>query len=152
MPEWHWAAQSGVIDYAVDRGLFGGYGDGRFGPDDPVTRGQACIVMYKILVPEVARPISEVQKPKGCMEERLDAINPLIGQYIGDFIANTSMSKVIGKYYQNAVLYCYGLGLIKGYGTYTVPGHEGKFIYDATAGAGPTCPRPPSLTYAPTTP
>ncbi len=43
----HWA--SPYINLACSLGLVSGYGDGRFGPDDPVTLGQAAKVLLGLL-------------------------------------------------------------------------------------------------------
>lgn len=47
---WEWYVTSGDLDYAVDNGLFSGYDDGtnRFGPIDPVTRGQVAVILHRI--------------------------------------------------------------------------------------------------------
>ena len=37
------------INLACEEGLVAGYGDGRFGPDDPVTVGQAVTVVLRLL-------------------------------------------------------------------------------------------------------
>ena len=42
----HWGEQY-IID-AAKRGLINGYGDGRFGPDDKVTRAQFVTVLYRM--------------------------------------------------------------------------------------------------------
>ena len=34
--------------WAVDKGLFAGYSDGLFHFDNPITRGQVCIVLYRL--------------------------------------------------------------------------------------------------------
>lgn len=39
--------RSGYIQYAVDRGFISGYPDGTFRPNDPVTRGDAAILLSK---------------------------------------------------------------------------------------------------------
>ena len=54
VPEDHWAAKAEVVDYAIDRGLLSGYSEAAWGPDDPVTRGQLAVIMYRICMPEVA--------------------------------------------------------------------------------------------------
>ncbi len=36
-----------VVRWAVDNGIIKGYGDGRFGPDDPVTREQMAAILYR---------------------------------------------------------------------------------------------------------
>ena len=43
----HWAA--GYINLAYSQGLVSGYGDGRFGPDDPVTLSQAVTIVLRTL-------------------------------------------------------------------------------------------------------
>lgn len=47
VPPGHWA--SGYINLACSLGLVSGYGNGRFGPDDPVTLGQAAKVLLGLL-------------------------------------------------------------------------------------------------------
>ena len=41
----HWGES--YIAKAVSRGLFSGYDENRFGPDDPVNRGQFVTVLYR---------------------------------------------------------------------------------------------------------
>ena len=43
----HWA--SGLIKFCVDRGIIYGYGNGRFGPSDPVTIPQFAIMLMRAL-------------------------------------------------------------------------------------------------------
>lgn len=43
----HWAAS--YINLACEEGLVSGYGNGTFGPDDPVTVGQAVTVVLRLL-------------------------------------------------------------------------------------------------------
>ena len=47
VPGGGWAAP--YINLACEEGLVSGYGDGRFGPDDPVTVGQAVTVVLRLL-------------------------------------------------------------------------------------------------------
>lgn len=47
VPPGHWA--SSYINLACSLGLVSGYGNGRFGPDDPVTLGQAAKVLLGLL-------------------------------------------------------------------------------------------------------
>ena len=47
VPGGHWAAP--YINLAYEEGLVSGYGDGTFGPDDPVTVGQAVTVALHLL-------------------------------------------------------------------------------------------------------
>lgn len=48
--EGEWYVTGGMLDYAVDMGLFSGYDDGtnRFGPYDDVTRGQVAVILHRI--------------------------------------------------------------------------------------------------------
>lgn len=48
VPDSHWAETSGIIDRAVDEGVMKGYDDGRFGPDDGVTRAQVAVMLSRI--------------------------------------------------------------------------------------------------------
>lgn len=48
VPDGHWAEVNGIIDRAVDEGVMAGYDDGRFGPDDPVTRAQVAVMLARI--------------------------------------------------------------------------------------------------------
>lgn len=97
IPADHWAATSRVIDYAVDRGLLGGYGNGEWGPDDTLTRGQMAVIMYRICAPEdethIQTMVNSNDRPfnnlNGCVE---------------------------GRYYGNAMNWAYTEGLIKGNG------------------------------------
>lgn len=53
----HWAETSGVIDGMVDKGLITGYPDGRFGPDDSISRAQVVTIMWRAAgSPEVSGP------------------------------------------------------------------------------------------------
>lgn len=36
-----------AIRWAAGTGIAGGYGDGRFGPDDPVNREQTAVILYR---------------------------------------------------------------------------------------------------------
>lgn len=40
---WYGAA----VQWAAENGIVNGYGDGRFGPDDPVTREQFAVILYR---------------------------------------------------------------------------------------------------------
>lgn len=40
---------TGYVNLAYDQGLLAGYGNGKFGPDDPVTYGQAATLLLRIL-------------------------------------------------------------------------------------------------------
>lgn len=47
LPSSHWAA--GYVNLAYTEGLVSGYGNGTFGPDDPVTTAQAVTILLHIL-------------------------------------------------------------------------------------------------------
>lgn len=40
---------TGYVNLAYSRGLLSGYGNGKFGPDDPVTYGQAATLLLRVL-------------------------------------------------------------------------------------------------------
>lgn len=44
----HWAENEGVIDRAVAEGIVTGYPDGRFAPDETVTRAQTVVMLARI--------------------------------------------------------------------------------------------------------
>lgn len=37
------------MQWAIDKGIFVGYGDGRYGPNDPLTRSQAATIIRKLM-------------------------------------------------------------------------------------------------------
>ena len=43
---------SPYVDWAAEKGYVVGYGDGRFGPNDPVTREQAAVIMARMAASE----------------------------------------------------------------------------------------------------
>lgn len=45
LPQQHYAAQAAA--WAAQQGLAAGYADGRFGPDDPVTREQMALMLFR---------------------------------------------------------------------------------------------------------
>lgn len=49
-----------AIDEAVNEGYMTGYGDGRFGPNDALTRGQAVCAISKMADAELYQPFSDV--------------------------------------------------------------------------------------------
>ena len=99
----HWAAEFQVIDYAVGRGVFKGYDDTHFGPDDPVTRGQVAVVMYRICAPEDYQDSQIIT----------NTANSPFGNTNGKVSANT--------YYYEGVTWSYHEGLLKGNGSYVYP-------------------------------
>lgn len=42
-----WYMADGWVPYVVENGIMSGYPDGRFGPDDLVTRGQVATILYR---------------------------------------------------------------------------------------------------------
>lgn len=48
VPAGMWCA--GAVAWAVDEGIVAGYGDGAFGPDDPVTREQTALLLHRFAV------------------------------------------------------------------------------------------------------
>lgn len=97
IPADHWAATSHVIDYAVDRGLLGGYGNGDWGPDDTLTRGQMAVIMYRI-----------------CGSEDETHIRTMVNDSDRPF-SNVN-GWVEGRYYDNALNWAYTEDLVKGNG------------------------------------
>lgn len=41
------ASYGGAVRWAVSDGIAGGYGGGLFGPDDPITREQLAVMLYR---------------------------------------------------------------------------------------------------------
>ncbi|MDN0055580.1 S-layer homology domain-containing protein [Collinsella ihumii] len=48
VPADHWAATSGVIDWADRNGVVNGFPDGSWGADQPVNRAQAAAILYNL--------------------------------------------------------------------------------------------------------
>lgn len=70
--EGHWAAES--IRKAAERGLIGGYADGTFRPDRPVTRKQMAVILWRMAgkpQPTAPAPFTDLG---GCGEEFRSAI------------------------------------------------------------------------------
>lgn len=68
----HWAAES--IRKAAEKGLIGGYADGTFRPDRPVTRKQMAVILWRMAgkpQPASAAPFTDLG---GCGEEFRNAI------------------------------------------------------------------------------
>ncbi len=79
-----------AIRWAADTGIAGGYGDGRFGPDDPVTREQAAVILYRYAQ-------SHDQGFTGAWAFRLpytDAAD--IGEYAYEAVCWVTMEQVLG--------------------------------------------------------
>lgn len=102
IPSSHWAVESKVIDYAVGRGIFLGYGSDAWGPDDPVARGQVATVIYRICAPE-----DEVFLP-----------TVIYDPYRPFYTTTPTDGKVEGKYYEKAMVWAYHYGIVTGSGTY----------------------------------
>lgn len=43
-----WYVTSGDLDYVLANGIMSGYGDGRFGPSDPVDRAQVATILWRL--------------------------------------------------------------------------------------------------------
>ena len=119
VPADHWAAESQVIDYAVGRGVFKGYDDTHFGPDDPVTRGQVVTVIYRICVPEEYVPISDSTG--------------------NNRVFSNLNGKVEGRYYSRPMNWAYHYGLITGNGSYVFPKQN---MYEEVIGGDYVDPEP----------
>lgn len=68
----HWAAES--IRKAAEKGLLGGYADGTFRPDRPVTRKQMAVILWRMAgkpQPAAPAPFTDLG---GCGQEFRDAI------------------------------------------------------------------------------
>lgn len=68
----HWAADS--IRKAAEKGLIGGYADGTFRPDRPVTRKQMAVILWRMAgkpQPAAPAPFTDLG---GCGQEFRDAI------------------------------------------------------------------------------
>ena len=77
----------GVVSRAIELGLFGGYADGRFGPNDNITRGQVAVVLWNM----AKQPAAEAGAK--------------------NFTDVTDSS----QYYYNAVRWASSVGVINGY-------------------------------------
>lgn len=78
------------MDYAIGSKMMKGYDDGRFGPQDPVTRGQVLTVLYRLDNPGGGEDVEHNRTPFGD---------------IGSF-----------RYYTAAVNWAWRSGIAKGYG------------------------------------
>lgn len=106
--------------HAVGRGVFKGYDDTHFGPDDPVTRGQVVTVMYRICVPE-------------------DYVAIFDAYFGNNRPFNNLNGKVEGKYYSHPMNWAYGTGLITGNGSYVFPKQN---MYEEVIGGDYVGPEP----------
>ena len=81
----HWAAA--VIERASKLGLINGYANGNFGPDDPISRGQAAVVLWNL----AGRPAAGAG-------------------------ARSFWDVGTGDYFYQAVRWASGAGVVSGYG------------------------------------
>lgn len=86
---------SGAVKWAVDSGIIGGYGDGKFGPNDPITREQMCSI--------IERFISYYEKKTNQTHAKVE-----------DFVHFKDADE-ISVYFRDAVKMCQQCGLISGY-------------------------------------
>ena len=56
-----WYAEA--VRWAAAEGVVGGYGDGRFGPDDPITREQLATILFRHLVGDGAAELADWLRP-----------------------------------------------------------------------------------------
>ena len=94
-----WYVTEGWLDYVVSNGIITGYAhadgtpQGKFGPDDPLTRGQLAVILYRH-----AHPGST------------DTVDP------SDFASWSAFPDVpAGAYYTAAINWCRETGVITGY-------------------------------------
>lgn len=91
----HWVVDEGWLARVVEAGAMGGYTDGthRFAPEDPVTRGMAATILYRIANPDAT-----------------DTTVP------GDYATSSPFDDVSGgMYYTAAVNWCAEAGVAGGY-------------------------------------
>ncbi len=77
---------AGVVSRATQLGLFSGYADGRFGPEDKVTRGQVAVILWNM----AGKPAAKAG-------------------------AKTFPDVAAGKYYYDAVRWASSVGVVSGY-------------------------------------
>ena len=79
MPSDAWYAP--YVAWATENGIVTGYGDGRFGPEDPVSREQMCVLMQRLL------DTLGVELPEGDVEafEDADTISDWAVDAVGSF-------------------------------------------------------------------
>ena len=92
-PNSAWYVAGGYVDYVTSRGLMAGYADtGLFGPEDTVTRAQACAVILRWADP-----------------------SDLSTKVPSEYGTVTSFSDVpVGQWYTSAVEYCRAIGVVTG--------------------------------------
>lgn len=98
-----WYVKEGWIDAVVDKGLMYGYSDGtnRFGPEDNITRGQFCTILFRYANPDSKATTDPSQYGTSSVFED---VKP-------------------GQFYTAAIDWCYENQIVTGYGnadgTYT---------------------------------
>ena len=95
---------AGVVSRATGLGLINGYADGRFGPNDPITRGQVAVVLWNM------------------------AGGPAVGTGAKSFT-----DVAADKYYYDAVRWASGAGVVSGYGDGTRFGPDDKVTREQLA-------------------
>lgn len=83
---------SGAVGWASATGVVGGFGDGRFGPDEAITREQLAAILYRYA--------------------KLKGLNPGVSGTLSGFTDTASVS----PYAQDAMRWAVGRGLISGKG------------------------------------
>ena len=53
IPSDAWYVEQGCLPYVVNNGIMTGYGNGLFGPDDPITRAQVATILYRAYTGEI---------------------------------------------------------------------------------------------------
>ncbi|MBC7341125.1 MAG: S-layer homology domain-containing protein [Clostridia bacterium] len=71
-PSWDWARP--YIGGAVKAGVIKGYSDGRFGPNDCITRAQLAAMIGRLLPDRVAKPLAMSDVPGWCRAEVAKAV------------------------------------------------------------------------------
>ncbi|NLO49281.1 MAG: S-layer homology domain-containing protein [Clostridiales bacterium] len=79
-----------TADWAAENGILDGYGNGKFGPDDPVTREQMAAIMYRFA------------DFLGVLPDDMDTA------------LNYPDAGTISSYAEKAALYCQSTGIITG--------------------------------------
>lgn len=88
----HWVVTEGWLDKAVDAGLMGGYaGTGKFGPDDPVLRGQVATVLFRDAVPD-----SKATTDPGAYDDNKSPFADNTGRKYYTAAINWATSKMVG--------------------------------------------------------
>lgn len=97
VPENAWYAQA--VAWAAEKGLFHGYGDGRFGPDDPVTGEQLAIVLRAYGGEEAAAGVTDPdsREPAPRWEVAVALYALLTGEQLAP--GTESQSRVLAAYF-----------------------------------------------------